>query len=178
MILTREGKYSYLTITGVNPEPWEIGQPFAKRHGGKLTAGISPSPKLRAYQDALREEVGEFVSPIYALDAELEVYFWFWRQIEEFKTPTGRTSHSNYADSTNLQKATEDALQDLVYGNDRLNRRVGSEIVAQSQTTQPAIVVRLTSYQRYGVSERVHSLVTQARGIDTERRTKIQDNSW
>lgn len=174
----QEGLYNWLTIVGVNPEPWEVGQPFARRHSGKLSAGISPSPKLQAYQQALREEVGEQSEPVYPEGTQIDVYFWFWRQIEEFKTPTGRTSHSNYADSTNLQKATEDALQDLVYGNDRLNQRVGSEIVAQGPTVQPAIVVRWTRYTQHSRTPRVDSLLAQARSESDARRTQILDNSW
>ena len=49
----------------------------------------------------------------------------------------------NYADSTNLQKSTEDALQGLLYGNDRETRYVSSEIVDQGPDVHPCIVVHL-----------------------------------
>lgn len=175
MTYVHEGLVHYLSLAGVNPEPWEVGQAFARRKGGKLSAGVSPSMKLQAYQSALREEVEQYDLPP-AETRPLEVYFWFWRQIEEVRTPTGRISHSNYADSTNLQKAAEDALQGVLYTNDRSNLRVGGEIVSQSQDTKPGLVVRWRLYESHKVSLRAMTLMTSDQ--NTLGQVQRFDNAW
>ena len=58
----------FITIQGVNPEPWAAGIANAGRRGGTVKASMSPNAKLQVYQNALREEV-EFMVQEYALVA-------------------------------------------------------------------------------------------------------------
>lgn len=114
-------------VTGINPEPWAIGTPFRRGKG----FGISPNGKLKAYQEALADEFALQNAHGEALTGDLKVRFLFWRS----------TAHAQPCDATNLQKATEDALQGVLYANDRSNRDVRGVIMEQTPTTSPHILI-------------------------------------
>lgn len=101
----------------VNPEPWTVGKAYVRRGGGKSFAAVAPDKTLKTYQEAIRSELLErgamLLDPPYALE------FYFWRQNAQYKSQKGRTMTRNTPDVTNMQKATEDALQDVLIGNDR-----------------------------------------------------------
>lgn len=125
-------------VVGINPEPWAVGTPFVRGGGGK-GAGISPNGKLQMYQEALREEF-EVQNPHFFLKHEpLSVTFYFWRSTLGGGQP---------ADATNLQKATEDALQKILYVNDRNNLHVQSFVMDQDPKTQPHILIRVEKFVR------------------------------
>ena len=117
-------------IVGINPEPWSAGTPYRR---GPHGVGLSKDPKLKMYQQAIIDEFPIQNPGVECLPktAILNVQFYFWRS-----TLTG-----NVCDATNMQKATEDALQELIYVNDRNNHRVGSMIMEQTKTTEPAILI-------------------------------------
>lgn len=108
-----------LAFNNVNPEPWSVGV------NGK-------APTLVAYQNEVREYIEREYPRVKPMDGDLELEMYFWRQV------TGRTRN---ADATNLAKALEDALQGLVFLNDRSNRRVLSWVVRQDATVRPFILV-------------------------------------
>lgn len=121
-------------VTGINPEPWTPGTAFRRGKG----AGIAKDGKLLAYQSALAEEF-EIQNPHFLLrSGELSVTFYFWRS----------TAYGNVADATNLQKATEDALQKILYVNDRGNRRVCSDVVEQGPSVQPHIMIVIEEWTK------------------------------
>jgi len=123
-------------ITGINPEPWTPGTAF--RYGGGRGAGIAKQGKLRAYQEAVGEEFA-YQNPHYVpMIGELSLTFYFWRS----------TAHGNVADATNLLKSTEDALQQILYVNDRQNRHVASTIMEQSPETAPHILITIGAWER------------------------------
>jgi Holliday junction resolvase RusA-like endonuclease len=115
-------------VTGINPEPWAVGTPYRK---GSKGMGISPNGKLVAYQEALADEFTQQNAHGKAWTGDLKIKFLFWRS----------SAHGNVADATNLQKATEDALQGVLYSNDRANREVGSVIMAQAPEVSPHILI-------------------------------------
>lgn len=107
-------------VLGVNPEPWTVGTGSVNRKNGGQYVSISKDEKLRTYQEAVREElqalgVSQLIPPYH-------VRFYFSRQL---------IGNAKFCDETNMQKATEDALQDLLIGNDRDNIYCGGFIVAQ-----------------------------------------------
>lgn len=122
----------YYWVTGINPEPWTAGTAYRRPKG----AGIAKDGKLRAYQEALAEEFPLQNAHACKHNGELAVTFYFWRS----------SAHGNQADATNLQKATEDALQDILYGNDRTNRDVRSIIVDQGPNVSPHILIEIQKF--------------------------------
>lgn len=123
----------------VNPEPWAIG-PISHNKPG-------PEPTLKAYQEAIRSE-------LLAQEAGMKLGLYsvrlrFSRQLAKYvKLSNGGTAHRNQADATNMQKATEDALQGIVIGNDRDVARVESRIAGpQESTTDPWVLIEV----RYGI---------------------------
>lgn len=119
----------------INPEPWAVGPLDIMRRGGKIVPTYGRNQQLHMYQEALRDEIKrtypphmqEILRPGYELD------FWFWRNTEK----------GNVADATNLQKATEDALQGLLLQNDREVVRVASTIVEQGPDVYGTVIFRV-----------------------------------
>lgn len=128
--------------------------------------------QLHMYQQAIAAELadkygalpGAPLAPCYELD------MWFWRN----------TERANIADATNMQKATEDALQGILLANDRDVVRVGSRVVAQGTDVAGAVVFRI----RWGVarnsSDHVSEIPTALLAEMTVASTapKVSDNSW
>jgi len=122
-------------VTGINPEPWAIGSPYRR---GSKSLGISPNGKLKAYQEALADEFAQQNAHGQAHEGSLKVTFYFWRS----------SAHGNVADATNLQKATEDGLQGVLYANDRRNLHVSSVIMEQQPSTSPHILIVVEPFDR------------------------------
>lgn len=137
-------KHTYI-ITNINPEPWAVGKAQAvRRKNGSLGATVSPNLKLQSYQNALRDEMSELDTVKYTGDVALS--FTFWRQVEEGSTGSKKMS-GHTADVTNLQKATEDALQGILYDNDNQVKFITSEILEQSTDTIPSIVISVCNME-------------------------------
>jgi Holliday junction resolvase RusA-like endonuclease len=142
---------NFYWITGINPEPWAIGTPYRR---GSKGLGISPNGKLKAYQQAIREEFPLQNGHAAVQSGDLSIQFYFWRS----------SAHGNVADATNLQKATEDALQGLLYDNDRSNLQVGSVIMQQTPATDPHILITVCEFVRPVIE--VPEIVTIPRWAD------------
>ena len=121
-------------VTGINPEPWTPGTAYRRGRG----AGIAKDGKLKAFQEALAEEFVHQNAHAVMQEGELSITFYFWRS----------SAHGNQADATNLQKATEDALQGVLYPNDRTNRDVRSIIMEQAPEVSPHILIQLEPFVR------------------------------
>ena len=127
----------------VNPEPWAIGPVGYARRGGKMSAYVGRNQQLDAYKEAVAEAVREQWGGLPVLDGKIDLFFWFWRQRADYKTPAARIHRKHEADATNLQKSTEDALQGILFKNDRDNVRVGSCIMEQGPDVVGGVVIRI-----------------------------------
>lgn len=123
----------------VNPEPWAVGPLGVGRRGGKIWAYVGRNEQLYSYQEAVKEELTVRSPALWVGDVEL--FFLFWRQVE-------REHHKNYADSTNLQKATEDAIQGVLIENDRNVRKVGSQIMEQGPNVSGRVLIGIDFYRK------------------------------
>lgn len=132
----------FYQIRGINAEPWAIGPLGVGRKGRATYPFIGPNQKLQAYQEALRENLQNAD----LVEGEVEVRLYVWRQIEHLKVSGGRDRKGKSADATNIQKATEDAIQNILIENDRNVRRISTEIVSQSEDTEPRILVHVLPY--------------------------------
>lgn len=146
----------WFLIEGINPEPWEPPESAIGRRAGKPYIQHYSPEKYKNFTEAVRSAFSQEYPDFVPIDGEvLDVRFFLWREQSVFETPTGRKSQANIADATNMQKAIEDALQGLLYVNDRDNHRVSCEIMSQDKETEPAILVQIQAYS--GPNERAQS---------------------
>lgn len=123
-------------ILHVNPEPWAIGSVSRSSHGAR----ISPNPNLVAFQAAVKEALEDV--PMLP-ESYRRMTFYFWRQQAKYLDTNDKIRQRNQADATNMQKGLEDALQGILFKNDREIRDVRSVIVAQGpDVTEPGILIR------------------------------------
>lgn len=128
----------------VNPEPWAVGPISSGRRNGHIVPIVGKNQQMESYKAAIREELetrypkeqSYILPPRYSLD------FFFWRRLDTASTGTpGRRQHQ--ADGTNMMKATEDALQDILIGNDRDVLHGAWTIVSQGPNVTPGVVLRI-----------------------------------
>lgn len=128
----------------LNPEPWTAPEVSIGRRGGKSFPQVYKKAQLRTYQEAVKEQlealgVTPFEGPVY-------LEFYFWRQLAEGNTGGTRSRRAHQSDATNLQKALEDALQDLLIGNDKNTRKICSTVVEQGPNVEGKVIIRLEAF--------------------------------
>jgi len=123
----------------LNPEPWAIGPVGYRRSGGKMSAYVGRNAQLDAYKEAVREEIGPGPHPV--IEGKVKLVLLFWRNRAEYKTAQSRTHRKHEADLTNMVKATEDALQGLLFVNDRDNNEIQAGIIEQGPDVNPCIII-------------------------------------
>lgn len=121
----------------VSPEPWAIGPLGVARKAGKLIPYVGRNTQLASYQEAIKEEIGE--QPF--LEGKVVLEFYFWRQRAEYQTHQARSHRKHEADLTNLQKGTEDALQGVLFKNDKDVSNIHSVMVAQGPDVEGKVVI-------------------------------------
>ena len=125
-------------VLDVNPEPWAIGDLSVGRKGGKVFPMVGRNQQLHMYKEAIKEAIG---SPDIWFDGKIELKFFFWRRRDDYKTPQARTHRKHEADGTNLSKATEDALQGVLFKNDKDVNHAEWTIVEQGPDVTPCVVI-------------------------------------
>jgi Holliday junction resolvase RusA-like endonuclease len=114
----------------LNPEPWAIGTAHAR--------GISPNPALVTYQKAVKGELeGEAMLPVNMR----KLTFYFYRKIDKYIDAADRVRSRNQVDATNLQKGLEDALQGVLFKNDREIRDIRSVILQQGHDVKDPFII-------------------------------------
>ncbi len=148
-------------ITGINPEPWEASRTAPGRKGGKMFVQHYSPEQMKAFQAAVKEELilqnghlGMFPDGTF-----LTVTFFLWRRQEVAEMMEGRTTRATeleaarrqqraaWVDTTNCQKSLEDALQGLVYKNDKYNRDVRCVVMDQGPDVTPHITIVIKTFE-------------------------------
>jgi Holliday junction resolvase RusA-like endonuclease len=153
-------------VLDVNPEPWAIGDLSVGRRGGKVFPMVGRNNQLHSYKEAIKEELGD---PGLFIEGPIELRFWFWRRRDDYKTPQARTHRKHEADVTNMQKATEDALQGVLFKNDKDVNDVHSVVVEQGPDVTPRVVVAIRAGTKFprvmeGFPSHVASLLDEMDG--------------
>jgi len=125
-------------IHDITPQPWEVQAQSYKAGGRWCKARLISPDQLREYRDELSRTFVQQYPLTLPARGLLKVEFKFWRN-----TADG----AELADATNLLKATEDALEGILYDNDRNNRLVSSEIIQQDDQAPNAIMVTVSEYE-------------------------------
>jgi Holliday junction resolvase RusA-like endonuclease len=124
-------------VLDINPEPWAIGALGVARKGGKLIPYVAGNAQLKAFQEAVREELNENEMT----EGKFALRFCFWRNRAEYQTHQARTHRKHEADLTNMQKATEDALQKILFDNDKDVLDCHTTVVEQGPDVKGRIVI-------------------------------------
>lgn len=124
----------------LNPEPWAIGPVGYSRRGGKMSAYVGRNQQLAAFKEAVAEELGTGHEKVVG---RVKLEFFFWRNRAEYTTPQARTHRKHEADVTNMQKALEDALQGVLFDNDKDTNDIHSRVVQQGPDVKPCIVLSI-----------------------------------
>ena len=165
-------------VLRVNPEPWAVGSLGLGRKQGKIYPYIGQNAQLAAYQAAIREELG----PQELIEGNVELNLYFWRNLATYETQSGRDHRKHHADATNMQKATEDALQGVLFDNDKYVVDVHSVVVDQGPDVKGKIVINclkaLPHLQSYIMGHLPYAVQTEVRRIDNEIEPAISDLSW
>lgn len=159
----------------INPEPWVVGNAYVGRGGGRSFARIAPDKTLKLYQEAVRAELDALGVEMVPGKYELELYFF--RQNAQYKDAAGRTRTRNTPDVTNMQKATEDALQGVLIGNDRDVVSVSSRLVAAGVDVDPMVVIRLTYGLEWKTSVVPRPIMRAVQNLKDRRDKKIKDSA-
>lgn len=129
----------------INPEPWAVGPLDIGRRGGKVYATMGQNQQLAAYQEAVRDEI-QMQNPVMLTPQSgdgIGLRIFFWRNRAEYTTPGQRKHRKHEADVTNLVKATEDALQGILFDNDRDNVHVEGWMVEQGPDVDGKILIEV-----------------------------------
>lgn len=162
---------------GVNPEPWGVGPLGVGRRGGKVFPTMGQNAQLAAYQEAIREELGDGIVPI---EGKQVVRFYFWRNQATYVTTTGLQHTKHIADATNMQKALEDALQGILFENDRDTWDIRSVIVDQGPEVIGKVlfsVEPLDERTPLAIPNECFLIITQIDN-DLTKRFNFTDNDW
>ncbi len=135
-------------LPGINPTPWTSPSISIGRKNGKPFPLVYSSAELKAYQAAIREHFDALDPQPTLIDVKFVLRFYFWRQLPAYRTDRERNARKHEADVTNLQKATEDALQGVLFANDRNVAGITSWIMEQGHDTSPAILIELQRYYK------------------------------
>lgn len=131
-------------VLNLNPEQWDLGTITGRKGGGSR---ISPNPNLVTFQNAVREELED----VKMLPAHYRrITFYFWREQAKYLDASDHIRQRNRADATNLQKGLEDALQGLLFANDREVRDIRSVVMEQGHGVKPRIVIRADTFDEAG----------------------------
>lgn len=127
-------------VLSLNPEPWRIGPLSVGRKNGKMFPMVGRDTQLHFYQQAIKEELGDDWDMI---QGPVELKFFFWRRRDEYQTPQARTHRKHEADGTNMAKATEDALQGVLFKNDKDTNHMEWTVVEQGSNVEPRLVIAI-----------------------------------
>lgn len=135
---------SWYVIPGVNPIPWTSPSvAIGRGKGGKPYPIVHSAAELKNYKEAIAETVRERYPDAPLIEDEVALTFFFYRQLPVLEKGTRRKSRSHVADATNMQKSTEDALQGVLFANDRQVVHAESWIMSQTDDTEPLVIVNV-----------------------------------
>lgn len=123
----------------VNPYPWKVPPFTPARSGKKIYVKAGRDQGLHSYKEAIKEQL--IAQPHYIIEGPVDLSMWYYRNIPKYTTAQGRTARKHDADTTNLQKASEDALQGILFSNDKDVIRVTSHRVVQSEAQMGILVI-------------------------------------
>jgi Endodeoxyribonuclease RusA. len=131
-------------ILRMNPEPWAVGTISISRSNGKMHGMMSPNANLKSFQNQVREEMA--LQNPRMIEGSIGLEFWYWRQRVQYQSKNNRTITRNNADTTNMNKGLEDALQGILYANDSSVKKITGNMCRQDvDVDSPRIIIHVWS---------------------------------
>lgn len=124
----------------INPQPWTTPPFSPARVGGKMIVKAGRNEDNHMFKLAVQEELQRQGATMITAPYK-KISFVFWRKLDQYEDSAGRKRSKNRADATNMQKLTEDALQGILFENDRDNFSVSSHVAEQTKDTVPGILI-------------------------------------
>ena len=160
-------------LLNVNPEPWAIGTINVGKKNNKFFPRVGANPQLVAYKEAIADELANVEK---LPDGQYDLDFFLWRTLDSYVTASGKRHRKHQSDATNLQKALEDALQGVLFDNDRDVRAISSTVVEQGADVTPRIVISVTTWDGFNPDFIPNSMWEL---IDHEAQPALPDsNDW
>ena len=160
-------------VLNISPEPWAVGPVGYARHDGKMSAYVGRNTQLAAYESAVHEEVSEqWGMPM--IEGKVGLRFYFWRNRATYTTPQARSHRKHEADATNLQKATEDALQGIIFANDRDVADIHSVLVEQGPDVKGKILIAAWKIDDYEHEALLSNLPIKLQMLISESEQEVQ----
>lgn len=166
--------WQWFLVEGLNPEPWTASLASVGRRGGKSYVQFFKQEQLRLYQESLAAMFMEQNSHAVLHEGEISLVFYFWRRLNLNEMFEGRNTRTHVADATNLQKATEDALQGILYKNDRDIKDIRSHIVEQDQDTEPRILIAIGPYDAHEEAQEATRIAISLSRPDTPLTSNVR----
>lgn len=142
-------KSFWFVLPGINPVPWTSPElAIAKKDGKPYPVAYAAEP-MKDYKRAIADAMRRRYPDIDPIEDEVGLRLFFYRRIEELKRHGSRSSRSNFADATNLQKSTEDALQGVLFVNDSQVVNATSWVMAQHDGVEPCVIINLIWHPEY-----------------------------
>lgn len=136
---------AWYAIDGVNPEPWEASQTaVGYRNGGHYVQHYK-SEQLKAYQESVADLFKDQNPEHHFFEGPIELTFYLWRAMADYEVGDGQKSRAHQADATNCQKALEDALQGILFKNDRDVVQTQTRMMEQGADVTPRILIRINT---------------------------------
>lgn len=161
-------------VLPLNPEQWRIGPVSAGRRkgGGYYSPKIGQDQQLFAFQSAVKNAIGK--DELLEV-GDIELTFFFWREQATYAGTNEKQIQKHQVDATNMQKATEDALQGILMHNDNQVREIRTVIMEQGPNVQPMIVLSIDMWSGPNVDEIPGYVWKKMVEADKPR---VIDNSW
>ena len=131
----------------LNPVQWAIGPVTTMKRGGRTVPFVGRNVQLHNFKEAVRHEINRVYGPQEIMEGPIELKFWFWRDRPAYKNYQPRTHRTHEADVTNMQKALEDALQGVLFKNDKQTKKVTSEEIDQDQDIWGHVIIEIDAYE-------------------------------
>lgn len=166
-------------LLDLNPVPWRVGPVYASRSKTthKLGGGVGRDQEVHAYQEAIRAEIAKQSPEM--IEGKFKLVIFFWREMTDYRTPQSRRARSHEADSTNMYKATEDALQGILFKNDKDNVAGRAYIVEQKENIYGKVLIGIESVTKDSVMQELQDFVplnVQDKIWSTEQNKKAGDD--
>jgi Holliday junction resolvase RusA-like endonuclease len=158
-------------VLDINPEPWAIGDVGISRRSGKLIPFVGPNRQLQFYKEAVKEALNK-QNPS-CLSGAVRLRFFFWRRLDSYKGGS-----KNRADATNMQKATEDACQGILFANDRDVTDIQSVLVQAGPEVHGAVVIGIEGDNGLNLLEELGDVVMDRLRALNENKPPESDNAW
>lgn len=163
-------------VLPINPEPWAVGPLGIGKKNGKFFPYMGPNPTLKAYKEAVQEELKAQEAQMLP-KGEYRIACYFWRRLDTYHTASGREASMHQADGTNMLKATEDAVQGILFDNDR-NVRSGTWAIMEEQTmmTTPTLIIAVSEYVY--IPPLFPTAIAQKLAMISAVLPEVSDNVW